>query len=91
MVTDVGGKFEWVDEPSTGFIAEEPSARSLGGALERAWEARDRWESIGQRAHHVAASQIDPHPDETVLSLLFAAQATTTRDPEPQYSAIPAR
>ena len=33
MVTDVGGQFEWVDEPSTGFIAEA-SARSLGGALD---------------------------------------------------------
>ena len=45
VVTDVGGNIEWVDEPSTGFVAEAPSARSLNNALERAWEARERWES----------------------------------------------
>jgi glycosyltransferase involved in cell wall biosynthesis len=70
VVTDVGGNTEWVDEPSTGFVADAPSAKSLGNALERAWEARDRWESIGQRAHQVALSQSDPQPEESVLSLL---------------------
>lgn len=88
VVTDVGGNLEWVDEPSTGFIAEAPSARSLGDALERAWEARDRWESIGQRAHQVAASRIDPHPDETLLSLLVQARGPKAPDPASPPKAI---
>ena len=62
VVTDVGGNAEWIDEPSTGFVAEAPSARSLNDALERAWEARGHWESIGQRAHQVAVSKADPEP-----------------------------
>ena len=75
VVTDVGGNIEWVDEPSTGFVAEATSARSLNNALERAWEARERWESIGQRAREVALSKIDPHPEETILSLLVEDRA----------------
>jgi L-malate glycosyltransferase len=75
VVTDVGGNIEWVDEPSTGFVADAPSARSLSKALERAWEARDCWESIGQRAREVALSKFDPHPEESVLSLLVGDQA----------------
>ena len=70
VVTDVGGNSEWVDEPTTGFVADAPSARSLNNAIERAWDARARWELIGQRAREVALSQIDPHPEETVLSML---------------------
>jgi glycosyltransferase involved in cell wall biosynthesis len=74
VVTDVGGNLEWVDEPATGFVAEAASARCLDVALERAWEDRDRWESIGQSAHDAAMSKIDLHPDETVLSLLVEAR-----------------
>jgi glycosyltransferase involved in cell wall biosynthesis len=70
VVTDVGGNTEWIDEPATGFVAEAPSARSLNSALERAWEAQERWESIGERAHQAALSKIDPHPEETILSML---------------------
>jgi L-malate glycosyltransferase len=74
VVTDVGGNLEWVEEPATGFVAEAASARCLDVALGRAWEARDHWESIGRCAHQVAMSKIDPHPDETVLSLLVEAR-----------------
>lgn len=75
VVTDVGGNVEWVDEPSTGFVADAPSARSLNKALERAWEARERWELIGRCAHEVAVSKFDPHPEEAVFSLLVGDQA----------------
>lgn len=73
VATDVGGNIEWVDEPATGFIADAASARSLGSALERAWEVRDHWEAMGRRAHQAAAARMDPHPDETVLSMLVEA------------------
>jgi glycosyltransferase involved in cell wall biosynthesis len=71
VVTDVGGNREWIDEPCTGFVADAPSARSLNNALERAWEAQEHWELIGQRAHQFALSKIDPHPEEAMLSLLI--------------------
>jgi hypothetical protein len=73
VVTDVGGNLEWINEPSTGFVADSPSARSLRNAVERAWEARAHWEQVGQRAHQLARSKIDPHPEEAVFSLLIEA------------------
>jgi glycosyltransferase involved in cell wall biosynthesis len=80
VVTDVGGNAEWVDEPSIGFVAEAPSARSLGNALGRAWEAREHWESIGHRAHRVAVSKADSNPGEAILSLLLNAGPEAARD-----------
>jgi glycosyltransferase involved in cell wall biosynthesis len=77
VVTDVGGNTEWIDEPSTGFIAEASSARSLNKALERAWQARNDWELIGQRAHQVAMSKANPHPEEAILSLLLKVESDT--------------
>ncbi len=71
VVTDVGGNLEWIDEPATGFIAEAPSPRALGHALERAWMAQEFWEEMGRTAHQVALSRIDPNPAETLLSLLI--------------------
>jgi glycosyltransferase involved in cell wall biosynthesis len=76
VVTDVGGNVEWIDEPSTGFVADAPSAESLNKALERAWEAQDRWRVIGQHAHQLAVSRVDPPPEETVLSLLMHSAGT---------------
>jgi glycosyltransferase involved in cell wall biosynthesis len=76
VVTDVGGNLEWIDEPSTGFVADAPSARSLNHALERAWEAREHWELVGQQAHQRALSKFDPHPEETLLSLLIEGAAS---------------
>jgi L-malate glycosyltransferase len=75
VVTDVGGNIEWVDEPSTGFVADAPSARSLDSALERAWWAREHWESIGQRAREVALSRVVQLPEEAMLSLLVDDRA----------------
>jgi len=86
VVTDVGGNIEWVDEPATGFVAEAPSAYSLNNALERAWQARGDWESIGQRAHQVAMSKADPPPGEAVLSMLMSIASDTAHDPAERSS-----
>jgi glycosyltransferase involved in cell wall biosynthesis len=75
VVTDVGGNVEWVEEPATGFIADAPLPRCLDAALGRAWEARDHWDAIGRRAHEVAMSRIDLHPDETILAMLESADS----------------
>ena len=71
VVTDVGGNLEWIDEPATGFIADAPSPRAIGNALERAWSAQDSWEEIGRRAHELAISKLEQAPEETILSLLL--------------------
>ena len=73
VVSDVGGNLEWVVEPRNGFIAEAPSVRSFGAALERAWAARADWEAIGKAAHHDALGLIDPTPGKSLLELITAA------------------
>ena len=70
LVTDVGGNAEWISEPTTGFIADAPSTRSLDAALERAWETRDRWPTMGEKAHEQACHQIDQAPGESLVYLI---------------------
>lgn len=47
VVTNVGGIKELVRNEINGFIAETASAESIDKALEKAWEKRNMWESMG--------------------------------------------
>ncbi len=73
VMTDVGGAREWLDEGETGFIAEGCTLYSFSKALERAWQARDRWEDMGRRAHEVASHKADPDPGKTLLNVVLSA------------------
>jgi len=50
IVTDVAGNDEIVRDNVTGFLAEAPTQHHLCLAMERAWENRHRWESMGKAA-----------------------------------------
>ena len=71
--TDVGGIAEWVAEGETGFLAEAPTARSFGAALERAWASRGRWAGLGRAARDAALTLHDPDAGGTLLRMLEAA------------------
>jgi glycosyltransferase involved in cell wall biosynthesis len=73
VVTDVGGNTEWISEPRNGFVAEAASLKSYAAALERAWEARDLWPTIGANAHDDALALYDPSPESTLLRMLVEA------------------
>lgn len=75
VATNVGGVADWVEEGRTGFIAECPTSRSLGAALERAWQARPDWEAMGRRAHDRAIDQLDPTPGRSLLQVVLTAAA----------------
>ncbi|HEY7770711.1 glycosyltransferase [Longimicrobium sp.] len=79
VCTDVGGMAEWVHEGRTGFLAEAPTPRSFGAALERAWAARREWPSMGRQAHEDAGRGIEPHPERTLLDLVARAAASRGR------------
>jgi L-malate glycosyltransferase len=85
VVTDVGGNAEWVSEPRNGFVAEAASVRSLAAAMERAWDARDRWQDLGANAHVDAAALYDPKPERTLLKMLVK---TRIDDPHPNSPAV---
>jgi L-malate glycosyltransferase len=70
VVTDVGDNTVWVVEQQTGFVAEAPTSRSFGHALNRAWESRAAWQEIGLRSHSFARERIDSVPGRTLLDLL---------------------
>ena len=50
IVTNVGGNAEVVEDGKTGFLAAGMDAASLEDVLERAWDRRDEWESLGLEA-----------------------------------------
>lgn len=68
VATDVGGHREWIDEGASGWLAAAPAA--LGEALDRAWQARDRWPQMGRAAHAAAAARYEPEPGRRLLELL---------------------
>lgn len=51
IVTDVAGNTEIVDDGVNGFVAESATVRHYSAAMERAWESRSKWSSLGQAAH----------------------------------------
>jgi glycosyltransferase involved in cell wall biosynthesis len=70
VVTDVGGNAEWIEDGKTGFIAEAPTAKSFGAALERAWWAQADLEEIGMRAHKSALVKFDKSAGKSLLKIL---------------------
>ena len=50
IATDIGRNRELLEDGTTGFIAESATPRLLDEAMERAWQARERWEELGQLA-----------------------------------------
>ncbi|HYC92330.1 MAG TPA: glycosyltransferase [Thermoanaerobaculia bacterium] len=50
IVTNAGGNAEVVDDGVTGFVAAVPSEDALDEAMERAWQRRGEWRTIGARA-----------------------------------------
>ncbi len=77
VVTDVGGMTEWVTEPVHGFVADAPTTRSIGEALERAWAQREQWQGIGEVARRRALELMDPDPTATLLAILSNRERST--------------
>jgi glycosyltransferase involved in cell wall biosynthesis len=64
ICTAVGGMPEILEEGSTGFLAESPSPAAIDEALERAWEKRDEWGTMGARAAERIRTMIPSDPCE---------------------------
>lgn len=66
VVSTAGGSGEVVDDNITGFLMQGQDEAALDEALERAWQARDRWQGIGAEAAMAIRQQVPPDPAETL-------------------------
>lgn len=78
VVTNVGGNAEWTEDGRTGFVAEAPTAKSFGAALERAWLAQADWQKMGIQGRANALNKFDQSAGKSLLRVLLDA----TRSPQ---------
>jgi len=71
VVTDVGGAKELLTEDENGFIADFATFNDLDKALEKAWQARDRWEVMGQNAGNKIRELYKEQPVESFSNELI--------------------
>jgi glycosyltransferase involved in cell wall biosynthesis len=62
IVTDEDGSAELVEEGRTGFIARAAKVEEFDDAMGRAWDARERWESIGKAAVAAVRTMVPSDP-----------------------------
>jgi glycosyltransferase involved in cell wall biosynthesis len=66
VVTDVGGNAELCVDGETGFLVAAPAVSLLKQTLDRAWERRSDWQSLGQAAR---ARVIKVIPEDPITDL----------------------
>ena len=73
ITTNVGRAAELIDDNESGFIAPAATAELLDEVLERAWNRRDDWRAMGQRAAHAIRSRHSLHPARDFADRILAA------------------
>ena len=64
ITTDVGRAAELIDEGRSGFIAPAATAKLIDDVLERAWQRRHDWQTMGQEAARVIRQRHSLKPGE---------------------------
>jgi glycosyltransferase involved in cell wall biosynthesis len=91
IVTDVGGNREVLEDGVTGFLAAAASEREIDAALERAWQRRNEWQTMGL----LAASRIrdlipaDPAAEFAQELLHIESRARKARSGQIEFSDNP--
>jgi glycosyltransferase involved in cell wall biosynthesis len=85
VITDVAGNTELLTDGKTAFVAQYPSLESFGAALEKAWQRRSEWRSMGLAARDEVQSQIPQDPigvfcEELNLKAAQFGRTVTTED-----------
>lgn len=73
VVTDVAGHAELIEEGHSGFIAEAATYEKVSEALERAWEGKRGWESMGRNAKARIEQLYSQDPVNIFIGHLLAA------------------
>lgn len=67
IITNVSGNKELLQDNQTGFVAAAPRPEYVDEAMERAWQVRENWKSIGEQARQEIIKSIPENP-----ALVFA-------------------
>ena len=81
LVTDVAGNAEMCIDNETGFVAPAPTVPLLADTLQRAWDKREAWQSMGQAARARAESQIPTNPIALFAEKLKSCAVTARHVP----------
>jgi glycosyltransferase involved in cell wall biosynthesis len=68
IATDVGGHKEWITDGISGFIAEAPTVFSFQKGMERAWNRKEDWDTIGMQARQSALQLYDQNSGTSLLN-----------------------
>jgi glycosyltransferase involved in cell wall biosynthesis len=77
IVTDVDGNSEMIEDGVQGFLAPAATAGFVEEALERAWQARERWQEMGIAARESVRSVIPRDPIATFATELLRVAGST--------------
>jgi len=75
LTTDVAGNAEFLENEVTGFIADAPTTRQVGDALERLWRRRSDLQSMGTLAAAAIRSELPRDPVGDFVRALKLARA----------------
>jgi glycosyltransferase involved in cell wall biosynthesis len=81
ITTNVGRAADFIDDNQSGFIAPAATADSIDEVLERAWQQRNEWQTMGQRAARAIRERhsLQPAEDFADRILALASQAERRR------------
>ena len=78
ITTNVGRAAELIDDNDSGFIAPAATAKLLDEVLERAWNRRDDWRAMGQRAAYAIRERHSLRPAQDFADRILATAAGST-------------
>ncbi len=73
ITTDVGRASELIDDGKSGFVAPAATAKLIDDVLERAWQRRHDWQSMGQEAARVIRQRHSLKPGEDFADRILLA------------------
>lgn len=82
IVTDVAGNREIVTDGVTGFLASAANEDALDEALERAWQRRDEWRTIGSHAADAIRTLVPRDPGAALAVQLLGILGGSTCESE---------
>lgn len=71
LVTDVGDNTVLIEDDVTGWISNAPSVKELDRALDRSWKAKDKWTTMGEKAHQKALLFMEPEAGKVFIEKMI--------------------